>query len=352
MNFPKFDDYIKITESLDTEVFRFGIWKNRNINHINEDGGLDNANQLAVRQQVASMSDDESLAKAEKIIQMCKIKIVNHFEWFKPYYDIMPPIPKHGAGSRGADGIGTMSTSGTAIYYDPRFVVLTYEQAKSDFNMSPDQKKKGALSANLDGSQWYSDYACFVVLHEIMHNSLKHFLRMRTDIISDYVNLEEIHYLWNLAQDYEINRILKTESYAAISIFPGGVDLEEGPYKVPDEELEFFRVSTSDRIFWRLLKNLEDTRRKKAEEQEEDTDEDGEGQDGEGQEDEGQGEGQEGEGQEGDGEDGEGEVKLKPGDIIQDHETGEYGRVTSVNGEDVEWTPITREEAIKEIYGS
>ena len=191
MAYISFDTYIRLTESLDTEAVRFGIWKqcilnedSSNVDKTGDSGDSGDWEALdAETGAVMSMSKEEALAKAEKIIQLCNIKIVNNFEWYKPFLDIMPPTPRHGAGCVDpTTGIGTMSTSGSAIYYDPKFVVLTYEKAKKTIDVKPAKDGNGnipktpsAFKANSDGSAWYSDYACFIVLHEIMHNSLKHF---------------------------------------------------------------------------------------------------------------------------------------------------------------------------------
>jgi hypothetical protein len=329
MKFPFFEEYIKITESIDTDAVRFGIWK-KYIKHsyeVNEDVGISGAQDKPDpnRAKVAAMSNEDAISKAEKIMQMCKLKILNHFEWFKPYLDIMPPIGRIGAGSVGPDGIGTMSTSGSAIYYCPKFVVLSYENAKTDFKLSEEKKKLGALKANMTGSKWYSDYACFVILHEIMHNSLKHFMRQNVEIDSEYLSKSDIHYLWNIAMDYEINRILKGELTAEITMFPGGVDLEEGPFEVPEDEKDFFRTQTCETIFWRLFDQLEEKKKKQKEEKEESQSDQQEDQEDKGEE-------------------------LSIGDIIQDNSTGEYGRVTSVDDDDVEWDVISKEEAMAELY--
>ena len=369
MRIKYFGEYAKINEtSLYSDIIGFDTW--RELSSINESSESDS------REKVAKMSDDDSMETAKRIIQLVKLKIVNHFEGFKPFLDIMPPIPVHGAGSVGPDGIGTMSTNGSEIFYDPRFVVASYEQAKVDFTgliKDKEAMKKGALDANLKGTQWFSDYACFVVVHEIMHNTLKHFMRTRQEVTSDYLSPQQIHYLWNIAQDYEINRILKKEMSGVVTIWPGGVDWETGPFKAPAGEEEFFANATSERIFWRLFRNAEDKKRIEAgpEEEEEETGEEGEteetGEEGEGGEESGEEEGEgeggeegEGEGEGGSGEgsgngegesdgDGDGEQKLKIGDIIQDGETGEYGRVTGIEGEDVDWDPISEEEARRSI---
>ena len=114
----------------------------------------------------------------------------------------------------------------------------------------------------------------FVLIHEIMHNVLKHFLRQ--DFKSDWLNPYEISRLWNIATDYEINHILKRdgESRGYIKMLPGGVDATAGDtywYVDPNEVDElgnnlrtFFMESRAELIFWRLLKNIENERAKQA----------------------------------------------------------------------------------------
>lgn len=44
---------------------------------------------------------------------------------------------------------------------------------------------------------------------------------------------------------------------------------------------------------------------------------------------------------------------VKPGDVIQDFDTGEYGRVTSIDSDgNVEWEPVDKEELEKSGYFS
>jgi len=356
----KFDQYIKLQEKIDTDVLRFGLWL-----RMNEQNNTTSSSD-PIRSAAIALSNAEALAKSEKIMQLAKLKIVKHFEWFKPYLNIMPPVPVFGAGSKSQDGIGTMSTSGSAIYYDPRFVIISYEEGKRNFasEITDDQKKRGALAATIKGTRWYSDYATFVIIHEILHNSLKHFSRTRKDIQSDYLSQQQIFTLWNLAQDYEINRILRAET--KIVLMPGGVDLYEGHFKVPAEDVEFFENSTSDRIFWKLFRDMENQiREERGEEEEEEETGDDEGSEDngdEGSEDNGDDgdngdEGSEDNGDEGsedngdDGDNGDEDRPLKSGDIIKDNDTGEYGRVTNVAGDDVQWDPISDSEARIELYG-
>lgn len=309
-----------------------------------------------IRSQVAAMPNPEALEKAEKIVEMSTLKIFTQYPMFRPFLDLMPPIAKFGAGSKGPDGIGTMSTSGSAIFYDPRFVILAYEQGKVDFASEIDPKTaKLHFQVLKAGKRHPSDYVTFVLIHEVLHNSLKHFLRK--PVISDVLTPYEVHQLWNIATDYEINHTLKPD--AMLKIFPGGVDAEEGPFAVPEEEREFFTETAAEKIFWRLLKNIEEKRRQEQGGEDED-DEEGEGedqgQDGDGGDQEGgeSGGDQEGgesggdQGQDGDGDGGDGDGgpdrPIRVGDTIVDHETGTYGRVTGVSGEDVEYEELSPEE--------
>ncbi len=305
-----------------------------------------------MRAQVAAMPNNEALEKAEKIVEMSTLKIFTHYPMFRPFLDLMPPIAKFGAGSRGQDGIGTMSTSGSAIFYDPRFVILAYEQGKVDFASEIDPKTaKLHFQVLKAGKRHPSDYVTFVLIHEVLHNSLKHFLRK--PIVSDFLTPYEVHQLWNIATDYEINHTLKPDEM--LRMFPGGVDAEEGPFAVPEDEREFFTETAAEKIFWRLLKNLEE---KRSQEQGDQEDEDAEGE-GSGEQDGGETGEQEGGDQEGgdqggdedgdgdgDGGDGDGspDRPLRVGDTIIDHESGTYGRITSISGDDVEYEELSPEE--------
>lgn len=60
-------------------------------------------------------------------------------------------------------------------------------------------------------------------------------------------------------------------------------------------------------------------------------------------------------GESGDGDTGDGNSSVsdnvKPGDVIQDFDTGEYGRVTSIDSNgDVEWEPVDKDELEKSGY--
>lgn len=312
-----------------------------------------------MRSKVAAMPNDKALEKADKIVEMSILKIFTHYPMFRPFIDLMRPIAKFGAGSRGPDGIGTMSTSGSAIFYDPRFVILAYEQGKVDFASELDPKKaKLHFNVLKSGKRHPSDYVTFVLIHEILHNSLKHFLRQ--PVASDFLTPYEVHKLWNIATDYEINHTLKPDQL--IKIFPGGVDAEEGPFAVPEDEREFFTETAAEKIFWRLLKNLEEKRRQEQEDQE-DEGEDGPGDQGGGDTGDQDGGDQEGgdtgdqdggdggDSGEGDGDGGEGDGSpdrpLRVGDTIIDHETGNYGKITNISGDDVEYEELSPEEIRK-----
>jgi hypothetical protein len=330
-----------------------------------------------MRSQVAAMANDKALEKADKIIEMSLLKIFTHYPMFRPFIDLMPPIAKFGAGSRGPDGVGTMSTSGSAIFYDPRFVIRAYEQGKIDFASELDPKTaKRHFRVLKAGRRHQSDYVTFVLIHEILHNSLKHFLRK--PVASDYLTPYEVHKLWNIATDYEINHILKPDQM--LKLFPGGVDAEAGDFEVAEDEKEFFTTNAAEKIFWRLLKNLEEKRRQEQEDAEEggeggdtgeqeggdtgeqeggDTGEQEGGDQGEqeggdqGEQeggDQGEQEGGDGEG-DGNGDGGEGDGSpdrpLRVGDTIIDHETGTYGKITNISGDDVEYEELSQEEIRK-----
>ena len=314
-----------------------------------------------MRSQVAAMANDKALEKAEKIVEMSLLKIFTHYPMFRPFIDLMPPIAKFGAGSRGPDGVGTMSTSGSAIFYDPRFVIRAYEQGKIDFASELDPKTvKLHFQVLKAGKRHPSDYVTFVLIHEILHNSLKHFLRK--PVASDFLTPYEVHKLWNIATDYEINHILKPDQM--LKLFPGGVDAEVGGFEVPEDEREFFTTNAAEKIFWRLLKNLEEKRRQEQEDAEEggeggDTGEQEGGDQGEqeggdqGEQeggDQGEQEGGDGEG-DGNGDGGEGDGSpdrpLRVGDTIIDHETGTYGKITNISGDDVEYEELSQEEIRK-----
>jgi hypothetical protein len=311
-----------------------------------------------IRPMVRAMSDPVALEKAELIMSLVKQKLFAHFPIWKPFWDKMPPIASFGAGDTAPDGIGTMCTTGTAIFYDPRFVIISYEMAKKEY--FPDGRLPNPLAAVKEGKRYPIDYALFVMIHEILHCALRHHLR--TPVPSTFLTPMEVATLWNLAADYEINHKLLDDPKADLYLFsPGGVRADEGGFKVPAEELEFFTTSTAERIFKRLLLNLEEKRRKQQEEKdkqkeaeeeesEESGEEEGEGGSGEGDESgEGgeSGENGEGEGEGGDNEGGDNESPLKPGDVIYDRESGEYGVVTQVSGDDIDYEPISEEEARK-----
>ena len=276
------------------------------------------------------MDDSTVLKKAQDIVSLCRIKIFERLEWFKPYWDIMPPVPFFLAGSRLSQKIGTMDTNGSSIRYCPRFVLYTFEFAK--------KRMKGAKSGTpwqlmRNGEKWFNDYTTFVIIHEIMHNSLKHFLRTRQqNVKSQYLNPYEIHKLWNLAQDYEINRIIKSMLGDMVEMFPGGVDHEAGGFKAPDGEKEFFGTASSERIFYRLLRNVEAARA--------------------GSKDPLLGpQGQ----QDQPAQQSQPNIPLNPGDIVElKSKPGEYGEVVEVIGDpndpdnmDVEINPISREDAME-----
>jgi len=320
-----------------------------------------------LRDKVIAMSQKEVSEKADRVMQLSIQKIYNYYPYFRPFLNIMPPTPKFEAGS-GGGGMGTMSTSGSAIYYCPRFVLYTYLKGKSDF--ASEMQSQGNLKpfARIKkGLRDPSDYCTFVIIHEIMHNSLKHFLRQmgKSEHLSDY----ELHQLWNIATDYEINHILKRDPRTSlVKIFPGCVDAEDDSnemfYVDPSETdedgnnlQEFFMTSRAEKIFWRLVQNIE----KKIEEEkgDEDEDQDDEGDctggdcegDGEGSgegDGEGSGEGDDG-GEDGDSDGGDSEASISVGDIIWDNTSGTYGKVTNKTGDNIEYDEMSEEDAMGQL---
>lgn len=343
----KFKEYLQlINEEKKTSKFRdlsFPTWL------------LEARSTPEIRAKINAMSADEQLEKSRLIMELVKQKLFTHFPMWRPFWSKMPPIASFGAGDTDPEGFGTMCTTGTAIYYDPKFVLETYEIAKSAFASEfKDGVPPNAGMAIRTGARHPMDYSLFVIIHEILHCSLKHHLRM-PKYESEYLSPAHLAYYWNLAADYEINHILlddiKSELYR---FFPGGVRADEGYFAVTPDELEFFTTKSAETIFYRLVRNVEDKLSQEKEEEpgpdEEEMDgdsgESGEEQESE-QEDGGEGEGGEGEGEgEGEGGSGEGESgPLKPGDVIFDRETGEYGIVTNVSGEELEYNPISEPEA-------
>jgi hypothetical protein len=134
--------------------------------------------------------------------------------------------------------------------------------------------------------------------------------------------------------------------------FPGGVRADEGYFKVEPDEIEFFTTQSAESIFYRIVKNIED---KKLQEQPQPSDQEDESDQQEKKED---GTPEEKNGQPGEpGEPGSQEDidssdepgQLKPGDIIYDNESGEYGVVLNVDGETLDYDPISEEEARKRL---
>lgn len=301
-----------------------------------------------IRAQIKSMAKEDVLSKAELIMELVKQKLFNHFPMWRPFWSKMPPIASFGAGSIDQDGFGTMCTTGTAIFYCPYFVAETYEMGKLDFKS---QFKDGVVPnagvAVKDGRRHPMDYSLFVIIHEILHCSLKHHLR-QPNYTSEYISPRELAYYWNIAADYEINHILLADVKSNLyEMVPFGVRADQGGFAVPKEDQEFFMNETAETIFYRLVENVEEKRRKKAEEEaakEESKDK------GEEEQEEENGEEQGGEGEPGDeGGDSDQSGPLKPGDVIYDRETGEYGIVSNVEGEEVDFEPISEEEARRRL---
>ena len=295
-----------------------------------------------IRPAIRAMDDKTALEKAELVMSLVKQKLFTHFPIWRPFWNKMPPIASFGAGDAGPDGIGTMSTSGTAIFYDPRFVLISYEVAKRE--MFPNGGVPNPMVAIREGKRHPMDYSLFVMIHEILHCSLKHHLRR--PVPSTELSPFQLARLWNLAADYEINHKLLDDPKSDLYVFyPGGVRADEGYFSVPADEVEFFTTSSAEKIFKRLLLNLEEEMAKKKQEQEEQNGDDEQ----EGEPDGGDNGDQNGD-QSGDG-DGEGDndQPLKVGDVIYDRETGEYGVISNIEGDDIDYDPISEEEAKQRI---
>jgi hypothetical protein len=307
-------------------------------------------------------------------MDLVKQKVYTHWPMWRPFWSAKLPTPVFGAGSRDSDGYGTMSTNGQSIFYCPVFVVEMYELGKINFAQHKDfidGKPPKANAAIKQGLRHPMDYAVFVILHEIMHCSLKHFIRM-PDYESPNIDYKTQLKLWNIAADYEINHYLLDDVKSDLYVmFEGGVRADQGYFKVPDKDLEFFSTGFAEDIFMRLIENLEAKYTKQeapeADEDEpnnqdkkpdlEDEGEEDGGDDQEGDQDGGEGEGEpdSGEGdqggddpQAGDGDpDSDQDIKVKPGSIIYDRATGKYGKVSKVSGDSVEWDEISEDEARK-----
>lgn len=319
---------------------------------------LESRSSPEIRAKVKAMSQQEATEKAKLIMELVKQKLFTHFPMWRAFWSKMPPIASLGAGCVDEDGIGTMCTSGTAIFYDPKFVIETYEMAKIDFkNQFRDEIPPNAGLAIREGLRHPMDYSLFVIIHEILHCSLKHHLRM-PEYELGVISQAEWANLWNIAADYEINHILlgdvKSNYYVLV---PGVVRADEqgGSWKVPKENYEFFSTETAERIFWLLVRNIEEKRNQNQPEESDDEDEDG--QPTEPKEDPGESSGEDGGGDGGEGgeggEPGEGNGNgddtdssgIKPGDVIYNRVTGEYGVVNSVSGEMLDYDPISEDEA-------
>lgn len=326
MNLISFKDYTKEVNEKSLSVgrdFSFAGWILEN-----------EQNYPDIRPAIKAMSDAVALEKAELIMSLVKQKLFLHFPIWRPFWNKMPPIASFGAGDAGPDGIGTMSTSGTAIFYDPRFVLISYEVAKRE--MFPDGSIPNPMVAIREGKRHPMDYSLFVMIHEILHCSLKHHLRR--PVPSTELSPFQVARLWNLAADYEINHKLLDDPKSGLYVFyPGGVRADEGYFAVPADEVEFFTTASAERIFKRLLLNLEEETAKRREEEEQNKKDETDNQE--------QGE-EEGDGGNGDGEnDSDNDQPLKVGDVIYDRETGEYGIVSGIDGDNLDYEPISEEEA-------
>lgn len=147
--------------------------------------------------------------------------------------------------------------------------------------------------------------AKFVLAHEILHCALLHFDRV----------LDRNALQWNIATDYEIDLLLVNNNMITIDeiLQIGGLVSEkykgmgaEEIYKLPEIAADAARLRAGD-----------------PDDKEEGEDED----------------------------DGEGNVTgdLAVGDVIQDDITGQYGRVKSIDGDKIEYEPISEKDAIGEF---
>jgi hypothetical protein len=313
--------------------FSFGDW-------IAESQNVDPSTRSAVRSKMKSQSREEILEKAELIMDLVKQKLFTHFPMWRPFWSKMPPIASFGAGSVDSDGFGTMCTTGTAIFYCPFFVVEQYELGKVAFaNEFPGGEIPKAIEAIRSGARHPMDYSLFVIIHEILHCSLKHHLR--TPVFeSEYLTPMQLHYFWNIAADYEINHTLLEDTKSSLYVMPvGGVraDSAGGQFAVDPKDLTFFTRKSAEQIFYRLVKNADEKEKKKKEEQESKKEEQ------EKSETPSEGEGQPGEDQN--------EPTIKIGDVVFDPDTGKYGIVDSIEGEDASWSEISEEEAKRLTQG-
>lgn len=332
----------------------------------------------AITKNMIALGRDEIKSRADLIMSMVKQKLFKKWPMWRPFWTAREPIGRFGAGSKGPDGIGTMSTDGRNIYYCPAFVVQQYEIAKiafaDEFSKVPAENKTpaGIPKINLAISNNHRhpiDYIVFVVLHEILHCSLKHFLR-KPEYTSNYLSPQQLHDLWNIAADYEVNHYLLDDPSSSLYVMPDGlVRADEGYFKADNsEDLKLFTTSFAEKIFERLVRNLEEKMANQQKDkgdsgEDQDSGEDGDqggedqnGDDGNGGEDGEPGGGDSGDdgeepnggnGDEGDDDDG----PPGPGDVIYDEETGQYGIVNRVTGSSVEWTEISEDEAKKRMNG-
>lgn len=317
--------------------FSFGDW-------LSENQQIDQSARLAIRSKMKAQSREEILEKAELIMDLVKQKLFTHFPMWRPFWSKMPPIASFGAGSVDGDGFGTMCTTGAAIFYCPYFVVEQYELGKVAFVKEfPGGEAPKAIEAIRSGSRHPMDYSLFVIIHEILHCSLKHHLRFPF-FESEHLTPAQLHYFWNIAADYEINHTLLEDTKSPLYVMPvGGVraDAAGGNFAVDPEELDFFTKKSAEQIFYRLVKNAEEKKRKEKEEREK--------QEEKKEEEKKDGQPQPSSGQPSD-EDQEG-TQISVGDVIFDPETGKYGIVDSIEGEDASWTEISEEEARKRTQG-
>lgn len=236
-----------------------------------ESQSLDPSVRPLIRSKIKAQTRDQILEKAELIMDLVKQKLFTHFPMWRPFWSKMPPIASFGAGSIDTDGFGTMCTTGTAIFYCPFFVVEQYELGKVAFvNEFTGGEAPKAIEAIRSGVRHPMDYSLFVIIHEILHCSLKHHIRTPY-FESEHISKQELHYFWNIAADYEINHTLLEDIKSELYVMPvGGVraDAAGGQFAVDPEDLEFFTKKSAEQIFYRLVKNVEEKRKQKKKEEE------------------------------------------------------------------------------------
>ena len=162
----KFKEYLKLinenTSNTKIKDFSFSTWL--------LEAAMSPATRYAARAKVKALGDSKVLEKAELIMELVKQKLFTHWPMWRPFWSKTPPIASFGAGSKDEDGFGTMCTTGTAIFYCPRFVLEQYEIAKTTFaSQFPGGNIPNANSAIRTGLRHPMDYSLFVIIHELSH---------------------------------------------------------------------------------------------------------------------------------------------------------------------------------------